>query len=55
MKYIVILVLITVFMHSATLAQQADSAATNSEKTNASEQSFWKKHNVNFAAMPMIN
>ena len=36
-------------------AQQEDSTAIQTENTDSTEVSFWKKHNVNFAAMPMIN
>lgn len=46
---------ILLFMHSTIFAQKSDSAATQTENKDTTESTFWKKHNVKFAAMPMVN
>ena len=51
-KKLLFLLSLAIFCQVALYAQEQDSTVTQTEKTDSS---FWKKHNVQFAAVPMIN
>jgi outer membrane protein assembly factor BamA len=46
---------IAFIIQSLVFAQQSDSAVIQTENSDSTEVSFWKKHKVNLAAVPMIN
>jgi len=55
MKKLLLLICIALLIQSFLFAQQSDSTVTSAENSDSTELSFWDKHNVNFAAIPMIN
>ena len=55
MKRLLTLLCIVFFLNSMIFAQQADSTVTQAENSDTTEVSFWKKHNVQFAGIPIVN
>jgi len=43
------------FIQAPSFAQESDSTEIQTENPDSTKISFWKKHNVKFAAMPMVN
>jgi outer membrane protein assembly factor BamA len=55
MKPLSLVITVLLCCNITLLAQQSDSTIVQEEFPDSQEQSFWKKHNVKFAGMPMIN
>ena len=55
MKKLLLLPCIALFLQSTIFAQQSDSTVTQTENSDSTELSFFDKHDVNFAAIPIIN
>jgi outer membrane protein assembly factor BamA len=55
MKKLLLLICIASLLQSFLFAQQSDSTVTSTENSDSTELSFWDKHDVNFAAVPMVN
>jgi len=55
MKKILVITCFALFLQSIVYAQGSDSAGTQKETADSTKLSFWKKHNVKFAAVPMVN
>jgi hypothetical protein len=55
LKKILLLLALTLMMLSVSGAQEQDSTAIETVKTDSTEVSFFKKHNVKFAAIPIVN
>lgn len=54
-KKLILLLSTIVFLQTIVFAQDSDSNITSTENSDTTEINFWKKHNVNIAAVPMIN
>ena len=54
MKNLLLLLCITVFLQTIVFAQDSDSRATQTENSDTTGISFWKEHNFNFAAIPIV-
>ena len=55
MKKLLLSICIALLIQSFLFAQQSDSTVTSTENSDTTEVSFWDRHNVNFAAIPMVN
>jgi outer membrane protein assembly factor BamA len=55
MRKLLLSLFIALLIQSFLFAQQSDSTVTSTENSDTTEISFWDKHNVNFAAIPMVN
>ncbi len=55
MKKIMLIICISLLLHTMLYSQDSTSVSTEAAKNDTTEVSFWKKHNVNFAAIPVIN
>lgn len=55
MKSLTILIIALLCSSMTLFAQQSDSTEIQTKNTDSTNVSFWKKHNVKFAAMPMVN
>jgi len=55
MKKLLFVLSIAFLLQTISFAQEQDSTATQTETADSTALTFWKKHDVNFAAVPMIN
>jgi outer membrane protein assembly factor BamA len=55
MKKLLLLLCIVLFLQSIIFAQQSDSTVAQTENSSSTDVSFFKKHNVKFTAIPMVN
>ncbi len=55
MKKIILALIIIFVTNVSSFSQNSDTTSVTKMEADTSEISFWKKHNVNFAAVPMIN
>jgi len=54
-KKLLLLLCVTLFLQTIAFAQQTDSTTSQTENSDSTDVSFWKKHNVQFAGIPMVN